>query len=179
MPDYSALVAFWDTLTPAASGNISQMTENLAIINAKTVIGRVVPASDVGSYLELNGDLLTLEAFATSPPSGDTNATAILAARLLVRVASGESLTKQFDMSDPTTSARLQGMLAALVSDPNSGVVAADQTAILAMASIPWQSAPVSLGGAGLPGSVVNAWDLHNAGLISDVDANAVELAAQ
>jgi hypothetical protein len=195
--DYTALITRWGQLPQPAPGDIATITSNLDTINSETVIGAIVSASLIAAYLDVHSNPIALAAFAANPPSGDTNTTAILAARLLTNIINGQSLVKQFDMSDPTTSATVQGMLAALVADTNSGLTAANETAILTMAAVPRHSAPVALGGLGLSGNTVNAWDLFNAGrvvvlnedgsvasvttpgLIDHDDANAVELATQ
>jgi hypothetical protein len=196
-PIYAALITRWGELPQPAPGDIATITSNLSIINSETIIGGVVPASFVAAYLDVYSNPIALASFATNPPSNDTNTTAILAARLLTNILNGQSLVKSFDMSNPTESTRIQAMLTALVADSNSGLVAADQTAILNMAMVPRHNAPVAIGGLGLPGNAVNAWDLFNAGrvvtinpdgspgavttpgLIDYDDANAVELAAQ
>lgn len=146
MAYYDALVAQWATVTGTTA-------QKLAAINAQTIAGPKVdvPISSVIAYLALNGKLATLQAYGASPPA-TANAQALIAARELVALMTSPN-APPFRMSESSVFSAVQGFLQALTADAATGVTAADQSALLALANttIPWwQSAgyasPISQG---------------------------------
>jgi len=168
--NYAALIAKWATLPAATTG--AEVTANLATINALTVAGPSidVPMSAVVGYLALSMKWQALKAYAAAAPSGSI-AEAVTAASELIELA---GILPTFATSEPTVLAQLTALLTVLTSDANSGVVAADQTALLALAAttVPWWEASVEQGGGGLT-SAVNIHDLIMAGIVSEAFAQA------
>jgi hypothetical protein len=136
---YVALQTQWATLTGTTAAK-------LAAINALTVAGPNVDVSvsSVVAYLALNAKLSTLQNYAQTAVAGTGSATiqSVMAARELIALI-GCPNAPSFGTSVLAVYTVLSGMLAALVSDPNTGLVSADQTALLALAAttIPWWQA--------------------------------------
>lgn len=152
MAYYDALIAKWATLTGTTADKLAQ-------INALTAPGPIidVPVSAIVSYLALNGKLATLTAYAASPPQG-ANTTAIIAAKELVALIASPN-AGPFRMSISAVYSGVHTFLDALVSDASTGITAADETKILALAQpqIPWWQS------SGYPGPL-NQYDLQAAG---------------
>lgn len=169
MAYHDALIAEWKTLPQAT--DIAGIAANLAAINSKTVIAADVPVAQVIEYLAvMRGNLAPLRIYAASNPQ------AIHAAHFV------DLLTVPvLRMSEPAVAAAITAMLDALVADEKTGITAEDRNAILGMAAVPWHNAPVELGGAGLTGHYVNAWDLFNSGrvVILNEDGSPKEAVAQ
>lgn len=160
MAYYDALVAKWATLSGSTAAK-------LAAINALTLPQpeRVdVPQSQVVRYLAINGKLATLLAYAKSPPA---SAAGVAAAELAAVLNMGQN-APPFYTSQSADFTALQTMLNALASDTNSGLAAADVTALLALSQppVPWWSVSVANGGGGLSSPVAQA-DLTIAGGLS------------
>lgn len=157
MTYYDALIAKWATLTPGTTA------QKLASVNALTVAGPNVDVqpAQVVRYLAINLKLATLLKYAQSAPSTEAGA---CAAELAAVLGMGVN-APPFYTSQAADYAALQAMLTALSSDTNSGLIAADVTALLALASttIPWWKATVVNSGGGLSGLVSQA-DLAAAG---------------
>ena len=165
MSYYDALKVKWATLSGATA-------DKLAAINAATVAG---PAQDVtveavAGQLLLNGVYPTLSTFAAGTANGNaTHDAALQAAKVLmawVTVPNAPSIK----MSDPTVYATVAGMAAAIVTQETASPGSAGFTATfsakllgLAATTLPWATAPVSIGGGGL-GGPVSQNDLDAAG---------------
>lgn len=139
MAYYDALAALWATLSSADT-----TAQKLATVNAMTVPGNPVdvPISAVVGYLGLSGKLLTLEAYAAGPPPGSQPAP--IAAAKLFAAMFGSSNAPPFQMSQPAVYSAIDAYLNALTSDVNTGIAAADVTALLALAGgppVPWWKA--------------------------------------
>jgi hypothetical protein len=182
MADYTTLIAFWATLPQPQPGDTTTIASNLAAINSKTINAPNVdvPVSNVAAYLFQNLKISQLKTYISAPPAG-SNPEAVEIANLLVLIVTNQAPFPSFKTSIPSNYTALEGMLAMLVSDSNTGIVTEDQEAIVAMATGPslvWHNTPTAEGGAGLSGDLVNAWDLFLAGLINESDAEAVEALA-
>lgn len=133
MAYYDAFAAQWATLTGTTD-------QKLSSINALTVAGPLkdVPASSVIGYLALNAKLSGLLAYAASPPANSPPA-AVVVAKELSAMLNMPSFTT-FYLSNPQVAAALQLFLSTLASDPNTGLTAADSTALLALGNttLPW-----------------------------------------
>ena len=165
MSYYDALKVKWATLSGSTA-------DKLAAVNAATVAG---PAQDVtveavAGQLLLNGVYPTLAAFAAGAASGNaTHDAALQSAKVLmawVTVPNAPSIK----MSDPTVYATVAGMAAAIVAQETASPGSAGFTATfsakllgLAATTLPWATAPVSIGGGGL-GGPVSQNDLDAAG---------------
>ncbi len=158
----TALQNVWGTTTlpTGVTGTAFVSGDTLATklpkLNAWTVKGpnQDVPASSVAGYLALNAKLYGLQQYAKTAVVGAAGATqaSVVSANELVTLL---SLGQPFQTSQSTVYAAVQNFLAALVSDPNTGITATDEAALLALAATtsPWwqsigASAPISVGGA-------------------------------
>src|SRR5579863_4036905 len=169
--DYTWLAAQWNA-QPAGTAPLTI----LATINAMTLPGTKVdtPASSVAAYLMLNMKWSALQAYAATPPAGAVSNAVMAAKELVAYMAMPER--PPFQTSNPAVFNQLSSMLDALVSDPNSGIVAADQTALLALANgptVPAWSVPQAAGGGGLR-SPPNIHDAIAAGLLTEAQAKAL-----
>lgn len=130
-------MAYYDALKTEWALQSGTTAQKLAAVNAATVAGPNVdvPVQSVLAYLALNLKLAGLQTYA----SGAGTTTGVLAARELVALFNMPTFTT-FQMSNPTVYAQMQVFLQALAADANSGIVSADETALLALAAttIPW-----------------------------------------
>ena len=156
MTYYDALRSKWATLTGSTA-------DKLAAINAATVAGPAqdVAVSDVAGDLLLSGVILTLEPFSQTAPTGDAaHDSALKAAKTLVKWVN-TGIPPALSMSRPDVYAEVAGMAAALVAyetaNPGvTGFTAAFGAKLIGRSAttLPWATAPVSLGGGGLGGNV-------------------------
>ena len=138
-PLYQQIGAAWSALSPTPA----TLVAGCATLNAQTAPVMVdVPVQAVAAYLGANMKLASFMAWAAAPPAG-ASATSIGAAAELAFAFEHPRLVPVFALSISTIAAQMEAALEALVS-PGSGVTgpitAADQTAILALAS---QTVPV------------------------------------
>ena len=113
-------------------------------LNAQTATIAVdVPTSAVAAVLALSGSMTTLLNWSASPPAGAA-VEAVQAAGLLVFTFEHDTLLPTFQMSNSSIAGKMGTYLAALVSA--SVITAADQTAILALATqvVPAWQPPVT-----------------------------------
>ena len=145
MAYYDALKAQWAAL-PAGDTT----AQKLAAVNALTVAGPSidVPVSAVVGYLAESSKLASLLKYAAAPAATEAG---VAAAELSAIIMCPNA--PPFRTSNSTVAASVAGFLTALAADANSGLVAADVTALLALAAttLPWwQSAgytsPISQG---------------------------------
>lgn len=173
MTNYTALTAKWAALPTATTG--AEVSANLATIAALTVAGPTVDVSvsSVVGYLLVAQKAVALSEYAATPPTGAV-AAAVAAARELVMAMTATHAPPTLTTSQPATLAAIEAMLSALASDPLSGITTTDQAALVSLAqtTIPWWTASVAQGGAGLT-SAPNVHDLIGAGLITEVFAQA------
>ncbi len=134
----AAIGTAWSALSPAPVS----LVVGCATLNAQMAPKAIdVSVQAVAAYLGANMKLATFMAWAAAPPAG-ASAMAVGAAAELAFAFEHAQLVPNFAMSLPAIASQMEGALSALVS-PGTGVTgpitAADQTAILALAS---QTAP-------------------------------------
>lgn len=135
------LAAAFNALSPVPASLVAECVA----LNAQTTTKAVdVPVQAIAAYLGANMKLASFLVWVAAPPAG-ASAASIGAAGELAFAFEHPQLVPSFDMSIPTIATQMEGALAALVS-PGSGVTgpitAADQTALLALASqtvLAWQ----------------------------------------
>lgn len=181
MEYYDALKAAWNsTQLPAGvvgTALTAQMSisERLEAINGWLVAGpRVnIPVAQIIRYLSTKRKLALVLRYGANPPQTEAGSCAAeLCALLSLGTAAPPFMTSHDD-----DHAAFCGMLKAISSDPNSGLAQGDADAIAALAdrTIPWTSAPVAAGGAGL-NSIVSGGDLVGAALTALVTSAPTEV---
>ena len=127
-----------------ALGTQTSLITACETLNAQTAnIAVDVPTGAVAAALALSGSMTTLLAWSAAPPAGAA-AEAVQGAALLVFAFEHDTLLPTFQMSDSSIAGKMGTYLAALVSA--SVITAADQTAILALATqtVPAWQPPVT-----------------------------------
>ena len=169
MAGYDELVTYWGQLSPGTT--TASIQSAIETINTRTIAGPAVnvPAVEVAGYFAANAKLSTLESYATS----GTNPLARTAAAEFIAVIGIAGMS--FGMTDPAVYTAVQNFMEALASDSATGINASDVTNVMALANpqILWVTADISVGGAGLS-SLINSWDLSNAGVISPDQAEVI-----
>lgn len=138
------VAAAYDALSPAPA----TLADAAAALNAQgSSVLLDVPTSTIAEYLALAGKYQSFLAWGASPPAGASVAS-VQAAQLLAAAFQNPRLFAVMKMSNPAVASQMETWLAALVA-PGTGItgpiVAADQTAILALAQQPEWSPPLTV----------------------------------
>ena len=170
MGTYTALAAAWNSSTQPPTGvtgtALTGLTtaQKIAAVNAWTVKSAPidVEVSTVVGWLSLNAKLSGLIKYAASAPS---TAAGVAGAELVAVIQCPNA--PAFQTSQSAVYTTLSAMLSALAGDSNSGITSADAANLLALSTpqIPFVSAPVAQGGAGLQQTTISLNETTAAGL--------------